>query len=295
MKASLLKGNTPFRGFIVGYPGGGKTGAIASLVNAGYKVRMIDMEGNYQSLVDYCDPSKLDNLDIVTVQDRLRNADKYFEPIGIPSAFNDAVKLATHWKYKDPDGNEVDLGRPDEWGMDTVLVLDSNSAMGEAALRRAIKMSNKTPGNLTSAVWGSAVADQTSFLKLLAAEKNKYHLIVMAHLRMISPEDFIKQGDDEAVTEKKLEAISQSMIPTRLYPVAVTKDLSTKIHKELPTMILAEKKEKIGKTGRFLRTVSGSELDLKIPSPNVKAEYPLETGLASIFKDMGYKAPEESK
>lgn len=289
---AALKGKTPFRGFITGYPGGGKTGCIASLLNAGYKVRMINMDGNIQSLVDYCDEKALDNLDIVVVQDKMRNGDKYFETVGLPTAFNEAVKLASHWKYTDPDTGElVDLGRPADWGSDTVLVLDNNSDMGEAALRRAIKMSNKTPGSMTSATWGMAVADQTAFLKLLAASSNKYHLLVLAHLRMISPEDFIKQGDDAAVVEKKLEAIQNSMIPTRLYPVAITKDLSTKIHKELPTMILCEQKEKLGKMGRYIRTVGGPELDLKIPSPNVKAEYPLETGLATIFEAMGYKAP----
>ena len=56
---------------IGGWPKGGKTGAIAALLNAGYKVRVLDFEGNIDPLLQYTKPEFLKNLDIATFQDVL--------------------------------------------------------------------------------------------------------------------------------------------------------------------------------------------------------------------------------
>src|SRR5882672_5670063 len=118
-----LKGRNPYRGFHIGFPGSGKTGAIAALLNVGYKVRVLDFEGNYQPLVGFADERALANLDVVTLQDRMRNGDKIIEVMGIPEAFNNAMRMLQEWKYVDDDGKEVNLGKSAEWGNDTVLVV----------------------------------------------------------------------------------------------------------------------------------------------------------------------------
>lgn len=283
-----LHGKSPVRMLLVGYPGAGKTGAIASLVNAGFKVRLLDFEGNFQPLLEYADEDKLPNVDILTFQDSMRMGQKMIEPAGIPTAFNDALKAMQHWKYVE-DGKETDLGKSSEWGPDTVVVVDSLTAMGEASLRRSTAMMNKTPANMTQAVWGAAVADQVNFIKLLTKQKNNFHLIVLGHLQMISAGDFINTGDEDAVKDAKLEAIGNSLIPTKLFPKAVTKNLSQTIHKEFSSMILAERKLKLGATKRVLRTNTGMEVDTKMPAKNASGEYPLETGLATIFGQLGAK------
>lgn len=289
---AALKGRTPYRGFHIGFPGSGKTGGIAALLNVGYKVRVLDFTGNFQPLVGFADDRALANLDIVTVQDRLRNGEKYVETMGIPEAFNNALRMMQEWKYKDDDGNEVNLGKPlTDWGSDTVLVVDELTTLGMASKNRAMKMNNKTPNNMTSAVWGHAVADVTNFIEILKADRNRFHLIVNTHKQILGPGDFIQQGDDAEVKAKKLEMISDGMIPPRVYPVGVTKPSSQTIHGLLPIMLEFEKVKQLGRDVRVINTVSGPEIDVKIPGKGLKKSYPLETGLAEIFEALGYVAP----
>jgi hypothetical protein len=293
--AAQLKGRTPYRAFHIGFPGSGKTGALAALANAGYKLRIIDFEGNYQPLVEYVDERALANIDIVTLQDKMRSGDKYVEASGIPEAFNKALTLMQHWKYKDEDGTEVDLGKSSEWGLDTIVVVDSMSSGGTSAKLRAMKMNNKTPANMTSAVWGHAVADWSNFIEIMKADRNRFHLIINSHKQILGPADFLNQNDDkegnEALKEQKMEMIRDGMIPSRIYPVSVTKPNAQVIHGMLPIMLEFLKTTKQGKDMRVINTVGGMEIDLKIPSRSVKATYPIETGLAEIFEALGYKAP----
>lgn len=280
-----------FRGIIAGYPGSGKTGSLASLLNAGYKVRLVNFEGkNYAPLLKFANPAALGNLDIASFADKMRAGERFIEADGVPGAFKDACKMLNWWKYKKPDGTEIDLGKARDWGLDTVVVIDSMTSMGECALRRAMVMGNKTPTNMTQQLWGFAATDQTNFIKMLCLDTNAHHVIVLAHLSMIGPDD-IKHGGDGV--DDQVQRQTAQLLPVRLYPRAVTKSLSTVIAKEFSSMILAEKREKPGKpVERFLVTrTKGTELDLKVPAPGIQDAYPLETGLASIFDALGFTAP----
>lgn len=290
--AASLLGKTPYRGIHIGWPGSGKTGALASLADAGYKIRVLDYDGNFQPLIGYVDPRALPNIDIVTLQDRLRNGDKYMEVVGIPEAFNNGLRMMQEWKYKDEEtGEETNLGKSAEWGLDTVVVVDTLTALAKAAKNRAMKMNNKTPANMTSAVWGHAVADVTNFLELLKAERNGFHLIINSHKQILGPQDFVAQGDDDVVKEKKLEMIADGMIPPRIYPIGVTKPSSQSVHGMVPTMLEFVKTTKLGKDVRLINTMAGPEIDVKIPVKGLKSSYPIETGLIEIFRAMGFKDP----
>lgn len=305
MRADKLAAQAPVRGLIVGYPGAGKTGALAALANVGFKLRVLDFDGNYQSLTAFADPAALPNIDIVTLQDKMAGgaqkglvADKaaggppaYVQPEGIPTAFNNALNLLTHWRYTDEDGEITDLGRPSEWGSDTVLVLDSLTAAAEASLLRAQKFHNKTPGNMTFNVWGHAVSDFMRMLKLMRALSNNYHLLCLGHIRPIGPADYLSAGDDDEIKQAKLDAIKEEVIPTRLFPIGVTKPNSQELHKEFTTMLLAEQVTKPKGKVRVLRPTSNLPIDLKVPAKDLKSEYPIETGLADIFAKLGHSGP----
>lgn len=294
---AALKGSRPYRAFHLGYPGSGKTGALVSLLNAGYKLRVLDFDGNYNPLVDYADDRALANLDIVTLQDRMRNGDKRVEPMGIPDAFTRALKLMQEWKYTDPDsGEEVNLGKSSEWGMDTIVVVDSMTYGGVAAKLRSMVMNNKTPATMTSAVWGASVADWNNFIEIAKADRNNFHLIVNSHKQLLGPQDFLKQGDKDndalAMANEEIIKLSQTeMLPTRVYPVAITKNQATTIHGMLPTMLEFEKIDKQGKTVRVINTLGAANIDVKISGKGLKAQYPVETGMADIFDALGFKAP----
>lgn len=280
------------RALLVGYPGAGKTGSIASLINEGYKVRVIDFEGNIEPLLAYVKPEFYPNVDIVYLRDKLAMGDKYAEAVGVPTAFNDALKLLKEWKYTDKDtGEEVNLGKSADWGSDTIVVIDSLTGLSEAAIRRAIKMMNKHPDTMTSAVWGAAVSDVNAAISIAGDKNLKYHLIVTGHLQMIGPDDYLKQGDTKEITEVKIENIAADVIATRLYPVAATRNSSSRVAKDFSTMILAEQKVVMGKTARVLTTSTKQPLDLKLPALNVPGELPIADGLSRIFTALGAKAP----
>lgn len=279
----------------IGFPGSGKTGALACLANAGYKLRGLDYDGNVASLVPYLSDAALvpGQVDVVTLQDRMRNGDKYVEPVGIPTSFNEGLEMLIQWKYKLEDGTEVDLGKSNDWGQDTIVFVDTVTTWAKAAKLRAMKMSNKNPGNMTSAVWGMAVADVTNAINIM--KQKNFHLIINAHKQVLSAQDFMTQNDDKdenaAIKEAKLEMIKDGMIPSRYYPVGVTKNNSTTIHGELPIMLDFRKEVRLGKDVRIIDTVGSSIIDVKIPGKNIKKEYGIETGLLEIFEALGYKAP----
>lgn len=296
--AASLLGKTPYRGFHVGFPGSGKTGALVALLNAGFKLRVLDYTGNYQPLLVYANENALTTpgqLDIINLQDRITDDSRFTKPMGIPKAFTDGLRyLRDGWKYEE-NGKTVDLGLSSEWGLDTVVVIDELTTLAKAAVNRAMVSMNKTQENMTSKVWGAAVKDVINTLQILKSKN--HHVIINAHKQMLGPKDFVMQGtkDNEdiakMVNEELVENAENDMLPTRFYPVGPTKNSSMTIHGEFPIFLEFEKITKQGKELRIIKTEGSSLIDTKIPGKGLKAQYPIETGLADIFSAMGYVAP----
>lgn len=296
--ADFLTEITPARILEVGFPGGGKTGALAALLNSGFKVRLLNFEGkNYKSLIAFTKPEMLVNLDIINVSDKIVLGDRFFtlaNPAG-PTAFAQGIKYLQRWKYKNKDGTETDLGPSSDWGPDTVVVVDSLTGQGEAGFRRAVALSNKTPLNMTQQVWGFAANDQTNFIKVFCAEDKSYNAIMTAHLSVQSPDNITKDDEEkhDGLAAEKKEDLA-AILPTRMYPKGTTKDLSRTIAKEFNCMIQCEKIRVGNKEKRIIRTQGQEFLDLKVPARNVPETLPIETGLATIFGLLGIPAPLEA-
>lgn len=281
--AADMAANEPVRMMIAGYPGSAKTGSLAALANMGYKIRMLDFDGNSKSLVYYTKPEFRKNIDIVTLEDNLKATPQFITAKGTPTAFADALHTLDHWKYTNADGSETDLGPANSWGCDTVVVLDSLTAMGEAAKRRAMHVQGKTPGNMADNTWGFAMKEQEAFIEMLTSTQNKFNVIVLSHLKMVGPND-IRKGDSDLTQQLKRNLAD--IVPTRLFPSALGKALPPVIGGHFPILILAETKYVQGRPKRILVTQPREELDLKVPHPDLPAELPVETGLASIFEKL---------
>ncbi len=282
--AAKLAQRTPVRELLVSYPGGGKTGSIASLANAGYKIRLLDFDGNTEPLLRFTKPEFLSNIDILSFRDKMGMTGKTFEPVGVPTAFKNALAAMDEWKYKEDDDTEVNLGKSKDWGCDTVVVLDSLTSMGVAAMRRIQNMMNKTSTNTTQQVWGVAQKEQEGFIEKLTSPDNRFHVIVLAHLKMIGPKDTL-QGDSDLTKDLKEKAAD--IIPTRLFPNALGQALSPLIGGHFPTLLLAEAKYLPGNRAvRYIKTVTRSDLDLKVPATldQIPAELEISTAQAEIFK-----------
>src|SRR5579872_2475265 len=120
---------------LIGDAKSGKTGSLISLVKAGYKLRVLDLDNLLDILAkliaEQC-PDLADTVEFRTLRDtaKMTAAGPVITKAG---AFIEATRMLDRWKYKDDSGDEIDLGVPSDWGPDCILVIDSLSRLCDAA------------------------------------------------------------------------------------------------------------------------------------------------------------------
>src|SRR5262249_43429552 len=163
----------------------GKTGALASLVLAGYKLRILDYDNGLDILAQIIardKPELLKNVDFRTLRDKLRATPTGSVVDGTPTAFIEGLRLLDNWKY---DG--TDLGKPAEWGEDCILVLDSLTFMSDAAFRFREPLVPKSKDGKydVRAVYKDAQDGIEDVLALLTGETFRTNVIVISHVRYV--------------------------------------------------------------------------------------------------------------
>lgn len=244
---------------IMGDSKAGKTGALASLVAADYKLRVLDYDNGLDVLKQFvlktC-PNKIDNIEFRTLRDK-RKASALGSIInGVPKAFVEGIKMTDRWKYE-----ETDLGDPGEWGPDYILVIDSLSLLAKAAFDWADPLvpAGRSGEKDNRAVYGMAQEAIEKYLSTITSENFHTNVIVIAHVRYIERDDGSTKG----------------------YPTTVGKALSPEIPKYFNNVALFETSAG-GK--RTLKTISTAMIDLANAKPfEMAKEYPIETGLADFF------------
>src|SRR5260370_10876021 len=179
---------------VMGDPGSGKTGALASLVKASYWLGILDYDNGLETLKQFilkeC-PEKVDNVEFRTLRDKRRAGPEGPVLDGPPRAFMEGLKLLDHWKYKD-QGVEVDFGVPAEWGPNRILVLDSTTFMSDSAFDWALPMvQREAKGGKYDmrAVYKTAQDAVENVLALLSSESFRTNVIVIAHVKNIDAKD----------------------------------------------------------------------------------------------------------
>jgi hypothetical protein len=250
---------------VEGNPGSGKTGALASLVKAGYKLRILDYDNGLEPLkvFVYIDsPDKLQNVEYRTLRDKRKASPDGPIIDGLPRAFIDGIKMLDRWKYKTDDGTEVDLGVPAEWGPDCIFVLDSLTFFSDAAFdfREPLVPRSRDGKYDQRAVYKDAQDSIEKVIALLTSESFRTNVIVNTHIRYVDNEDGTRKG----------------------YPTAVGAALSPQIPAYFNSVALCRTKPG-GK--RVIQTAATAMIDLKNPKPfAMLPEYPVETGLADFFE-----------
>lgn len=248
----------PIRALYIGDSGTGKTGSLISLLQAGYNIRMLDMDNNADSLIQQCmkeDPKLLEQLDIISVRDKFRASPlSGIEVSGQPKAYVDMLKYLNKWD----DGST-----PQEWDAKTILVLDTLTSAGRAAFHWARGMN---PTAKDGRQWYAQAGDSLqTMLELLTSPDFKCHVLVLSHIDIHEREDGSSKG----------------------YASSLGKALGPKIAKVFPTLIMAESKLQGTKMTRTICTQPTALVDLKNPVPHkLEARYPLETGMATIFEKL---------
>jgi hypothetical protein len=250
---------------IEGDSGSGKTGALASLVREGYKLRILDMDNGLETLKQFVtkdSPDALDSVEYRTLRDKRKASP--LGPIidGQPRAFVEALKMLDRWKYKDEEGTETDLGVPAEWGPSCILVVDSLTFLSDSAFDFREPLTPKSDKGKYDVrmVYKDSQDAIESVLALLTSENFRTNVIVTSHIRYVDNPDGTRKG----------------------YPTAIGSALSTHIPRYFNSVALCQTS---AGGRRTIQTVATAMIDLKNPKPFAMApSYPIETGLADFFK-----------
>jgi hypothetical protein len=244
---------------VEGDPGSGKTGGLASLVKAGYWLGILDYDNGLEPLKQFvykeC-PDKIGNVEYRTLRDKRKAGPEGSMVDGTPSASREGLKMLDRWKYDD-----VDLGRPAEWGPKKILVIDSLTLFSAAVYEwRETLVPRSAQGKYDQrAVYGDAQRVIEKTIAMLTSESFKTNVIVITHIKYVDNEDGTRKG----------------------YPMAIGAALSPQIPAYFNSVALCRTKPG-GK--RVIQTSATALIDLKNPKPfAMLPEYPIETGLADFF------------
>lgn len=241
-----------------GDSGSGKTGALTSLVAAGYKLRILDMDNGLDPLKTFvlktC-PDEIENVEYRTLRDNYKTT-----AAGVivdkPKAWVTTMKMLDHWKYTDEDGTVIDLGPPAAWGPDHIVILDSMTFAGDAAYDWAQSMD---PSAKDPRQWYFTAQGQIEqALSLLTSKSFRTNVIVTSHIKYSTNPDGT----------------------TKAYPTSVGSALGPEIPRYFNHW--AQCTNKAGK--RTIQTAATNMMDLKNTKPfEMLATYPIDTGLADFF------------
>lgn len=237
----------------------GKTGSLVSLVKAGYKLRIMDMDNGLDSLTAFvrreC-PDKIANVEFVSLRDPISGvtSDRPIYSGGAPKAFSTAMALLNKWKTGD-----TDLGVPAQWGAECIFVLDSLTFFADAAYNWADSMN---PGVKDKRqIFYTAQQAVENVLAMLTSVDFKTNVIVISHVKYVDNPDGTRKG----------------------YPTAIGSALSPTIPRYFNSVALCANQG--GK--RLVQTASTAMIDLKNPAPfKMVPALPIDNALATFFQTL---------
>jgi len=272
---------------LLGDSGSGKTGALASLAKAGYELRIIDLDNGLDVLKGVLskEPAEvLDRVSYVTLSNKFKDiAGKI--AIADASAWPRTMKYMTRWtnkgeKQRDENGAVVldaagkpiiigeghpefeDLGKPENWGPQVILVIDSFTFLCNAAMKYVLASNARPAGPVYEADWGIAQNMVEDFLAMLYGEDFNTNVILTAHVLYRD----LGQG-------------------TKAYPNALGKALPPKVGRYVNSMLEVARVGVGANAKREIHTIPHGLLDLKNPNPfKVAPKYDISDGLAKFFE-----------
>ena len=258
MKLSEFPDSRPVKMLLLGRSGAGKTGAMLSLVKAGYQLYIIDFDNGVdflQKAIKHECPELAYNVDVEMFRDRYK-----IGPAGPQVLKANALIRA---------GRQIDKWLTEvEWTPKHILVIDSLTHMGRAT-RAFVESSIPTRGKPdTRSVYLNGQPLILDILVTVTDAAFAGSLICISH-----------------VASKDIKDERQNIIRTDKYVSALGPALGEQIPTLFNTMILSSTVGSGSGTKHQLHTVPNGELDLRNPAPMLlKPAYSIETGLADIFK-----------
>jgi hypothetical protein len=262
---SLSDPNPPIKMICMADSGGGKTGALASLASAGYRLRILDTDAGTDILrnlllhpnTPYTAPKGGYDISVMKITEKMKNSGGKMIPASA-KAWDQCMGKLEKWKDETQDHGSL----PD-WKDDTILVIDTLSSLSTFAMNKVLALNNRFGQQPFQSDWGEAQRLVEALLQTIYSFEIKCNVIMNCHITYIGPRD----------DEGKPTGIDKG------YPNTLGKALSPKVGRYFNHALLIE-------SGK-IHTRTKSFVELKTSSPlNVKPSYPLDFGLADYFKDV---------
>jgi len=273
---------------LIGNSGTGKTGALASLAAAGYKLRILDLDKGTDILGELLtnpassyfktNPNAAANVEsILRLSDTMKTVKGQVYPVR-STAWAAATDALENWK----DG-ELTFGKVTTWDQDTVLVIDSLTMISQAAYFYHLSLQGALGTTRTQNEWrrdiGAAQSYIKALLQMLYDDAIKCNVIMISHITSISEDGGIPVRDP--ITGAMASSVTG-------FPASIGRALSPFIPRYFNDMLLVKT---IGSGPGLQRriytigqTVDGQVVNCKTAHPlSAKKDYPLDTGLADYF------------
>jgi hypothetical protein len=285
--------NRRFKAIVIAAPKTGKTGSIAALVNAGYRVIVAAFDPGYDILLNSVEPEFADNLIILPFEDARgfqgKDSKMTVGHMGAPLAFAKFVSFLNDGKARRAacqGGEVIDLGPSDGWGTDTFLIVDNLTSLSKAAFARLLHMQGLNRQSRRRRDWMLAQDEVDDILIQLASSFYTYHLVVLAHWTIQGPREFEdedKKNPDKTEYNNEIKEREKDLIPTKQVPASIGRVLSRNLCQHFPCCVWAEVTEQ-GKRIFNLQPTNVRDSGVPVRQGTLPATLPIETGLHSIFR-----------
>jgi hypothetical protein len=270
---------------LLGDSGTGKTGALASLILAGYNLRILDFDNGTSILIGVLRKKLLEKAITqqqfddalqrtrrIPCEDRFHNVQGKMLPQSA-TAWPRACNAIHNW-----DDGGMKLGNLGTWGEKDILVIDSLTFAGKSAVRMMQQMNSRLAVPPWQSDYGEAQKLVENLCALLYSTEVKCNVVVISHIREVGRR-YQTLDDKSRVVTLEEEGTRKGYAET-----GTGVALSPTIGRYFGAVLLADIVGSGQSTRRVIRTVPHENIGLKNPAPGlVKPEYPLDTGLADYF------------
>lgn len=243
------KADKPIKMLYMGDTGTGKTGALASLANAGYKLHILDYDNGLDILSTAVKPEFLKNIEYETLTEKKKAVGGTVLIQGTPKSFARGLALLTEWSGKYTSKEDI-------------IVIDSLTFMSDAALEHVLAGAGHTGRQPEIQEWGLAMSLIEDVLSILYSDDLKCNVIVNSHIKYI-------QDEGSGMVKAQINTLGSKLPP--------------KVGRYFNHLIMGQM---VG-TKRVIKTKGSAMFGLKSPNPEkVKEQYSVESGLAEYFQDV---------
>lgn len=249
-----------FKGLVVGETGVGKSGMLASLLDDGYKIRVLDFDAGVDPVIGYVrNKANLANLNYVTLRDEFKIAGSYVKVNKAPAFQHGMALLEGKQEWEE-------FGAVETWGPDCILVLDTLGSAAKSSFNMVLQANgivqpSGNRGGPEQSHYGTAQDNvERILMNLTNPNLVPCHVIVNAH--------WTYQEVGTGLVKPYPETIGKALNPT----------VGRKFNNQFSVSIKAGE--------RLIHVVKDGMIACKSSKPLKKETYGIKTGMSEIFKEI---------